>query len=136
MPALIIVDHGSRLAESNQMLEEITRLFAERYRDRFAVVEPAHMELAEPSIAAAYAACVKRGAEQIIVVPFFLGPGRHWTHDIPGLTRAAATNHPGTRFTVAPPLGIHDLMLELLAERAEEGITQELATGVPTRIQS
>ncbi len=125
MPAIIIVDHGSRLVESNQMLEELARLFAERYRDRFPIVEPAHMELAEPSIATAYAACVQRGAREIVVLPFFLGPGRHWTTDIPNLAREAAANHPGTRFTVAPPLGIDDLMLELLAKRATEGIHAE-----------
>ena len=50
---IVIVDHGSRRDESNAMLEEVARLFGERFRERFEIVEPAHMELAEPSIAAA-----------------------------------------------------------------------------------
>ena len=54
--AIIIVDHGSRLSESNQMLEEIARRFALRFAGKYEIVEPAHMELAEPSIATAYAA--------------------------------------------------------------------------------
>lgn len=121
MPALIIVDHGSRLDESNRLLEEVARCFADRYREQYAIVEPAHMELAEPSIATAFATCVQRGADAVVVVPFFLGPGKHWTKDIPDLTRMAAADHPGTQFTVAPPLGLDDLMLELLAKRAKEG---------------
>jgi len=116
--AIVIVDHGSRRGESNQMLEEIVRLFAKRFADKYEIVEPAHMELAEPSIATAYGACVKRGAERIVVCPFFLGPGKHWTEDIPRLTAQAAQQFPQTRYHVAPTLGIDDLILDLLDKRA------------------
>lgn len=102
------------------MLEELVRRFAGRFADRFKIVEPAHMELCEPSIAAAYARCAKRGADRIVVVPFFLGPGKHWTQDIPRLTADAARPFPNTRHHVAPTLGIDDLILDLLAKRAEE----------------
>lgn len=116
---IIIVDHGSRLAESNQMLEHLAKLFAERFADRYAIVEPAHMELAEPTIASAYARCVERGARHVIVCPFFLGPGKHWTHDIPRLTAEACKSHPGTSFHVTQTLGIDDLILDLLAKRID-----------------
>jgi sirohydrochlorin ferrochelatase len=116
--AIIIVDHGSRRAESNQMLEEVARLFGQRFNERFDIVEPAHMEIAEPSIAAAYAKCVERGAQRVVVCPFFLGPGKHWTQDIPKLTADAAAAFPNTFYHVAPTLGIDDLILDLLAKRA------------------
>jgi sirohydrochlorin ferrochelatase len=116
---IIIVDHGSRRDESNQMLEEVARLFAGRFKERFAIVEPAHMELAEPSIATAYARCAGRGADRIVVCPFFLGPGKHWTQDIPRLTADAAAKFPATKYHVAPTLGIDDLILDLLAKRAD-----------------
>ena len=114
---IIIVDHGSRRGESNQMLERVAELFAERFAQRYDIVEPAHMELAEPSIATAYAKCVGRGAERVVVCPFFLGPGKHWTHDIPKLTADAAERFPGTSFHVTPTLGIDDLILDLLEKR-------------------
>jgi sirohydrochlorin ferrochelatase len=116
---IIIVDHGSRRAESNQMLEEITTLFARRFQSHYDIVEPAHMELAEPSIATAYAKCAQRGATQIVVTPFFLGPGKHWTGDIPRLAAHAAQNHPHTTYHVTMPLGIDDLILELLNKRIQ-----------------
>src|SRR5689334_1949321 len=115
---IIIVDHGSRREQSNRMLEEVAALFARRFEERYEIVEPAHMELAEPSIATAYAKCVERGATRVIVCPFFLGPGKHWTQDIPRLTAEAAATHPGTRYHVTQPLGIDELILELLAKRA------------------
>jgi sirohydrochlorin ferrochelatase len=121
---VIIVDHGSRREESNRMLEEVARKFGERFADRYGVVEPAHMELAEPSIATAYAACVQRGAERVVVVPFFLGPGKHWTEDIPRLTADAAKQFSKTQYHVSKTLGIDDLILDLLDKRATECVEQ------------
>jgi sirohydrochlorin ferrochelatase len=114
---IIIVDHGSRRGESNQMLEEVAAIFAQRFREMYDIVEPAHMELAEPSIATAYGKCVERGAARIIVCPFFLGPGKHWTSDIPRLAAQASAKFPQTEYHVTMPLGIDDLIVELLAKR-------------------
>lgn len=114
---IIIVDHGSRRPQSNTMLENLAKLFAERFKGHYDIVEPAHMELAEPSIATAYARCVHRGAERVVVSPYFLGPGKHWTQDIPRLTALAAQQFPQTRFHVTQTLGIDDLILDLLAKR-------------------
>jgi sirohydrochlorin ferrochelatase len=75
------------------------------------------MELAEPSIGTAYGKCVERGATRVVVCPFFLGPGTHWTSDIPRITAEAAKQHPHTEYHVTMPLGIDDLILELLAKR-------------------
>lgn len=122
---IVIVDHGSRRDESNRMLEEVARLFAERFRERYEIVEAAHMELAEPSIGSAYARCVERGAKRVVVCPFFLGPGKHWTQDIPRLTAEAAARFPQTRYHVAPTLGIDDLILDLLEKRVGHCQTHE-----------
>jgi sirohydrochlorin ferrochelatase len=114
---VIIVDHGSRRSESNHLLEELASRFAARFAEAFDIVEPAHMELAEPTIATAYARCAAQGATRVVVCPFFLGPGKHWTEDIPRLTAAAARQFPQTRFHVTPTLGIDDLILDLLMKR-------------------
>jgi sirohydrochlorin ferrochelatase len=114
---IIIVDHGSRRDESNRMLEHLADLFHQRFAQRYEIVEPAHMELAEPSIGTAYARCVERGAQRVIVCPYFLGPGKHWTQDIPRLTAEAAMKFPETKYHVTPTLGIDDLILDLLEKR-------------------
>jgi sirohydrochlorin ferrochelatase len=133
MNAVIIVDHGSRRWESNQLLEEVAGLFAKRFAEVYAIVEAAHMEIAEPSIATAFARCVERGATRVVVCPFFLGPGKHWTTDIPQLTADAAGNHPGVAYHVTMPLGIDELILELLNKRVQfcvrEGFVCESCRG-------
>jgi sirohydrochlorin ferrochelatase len=122
---IIIVDHGSRREESNRMLEQIAALFAQRFAETHEIVEPAHMELAEPSIATAYARCVARGATRIVVTPFFLGPGKHWTQDIPRLTAEAAAKFPRTSYHVTPTLGIDELILELLNKRVQGCVSKD-----------
>jgi sirohydrochlorin ferrochelatase len=124
--AVIIVDHGSRSGESNALLHEIVRQFAQAFGQRYPIVEPAHMELAEPSIADAYARCVTRGADEIIVCPFFLGPGKHWQSDIPRLAAEAAAHFPRTTYRVAAPLGVDELMLRLLDKRIAQSLTREM----------
>ncbi|XP_031500540.1 sirohydrochlorin ferrochelatase, chloroplastic isoform X3 [Nymphaea colorata] len=113
---IIIVDHGSRSQDSNLMLNSFVAMFKEK--TGYAIVEPAHMqELAKPSIEDAFYVCVQQGAKRIIVSPFFLSPGRHWKQDIPNLASEAAKNHPGISFMVTAPLGLHELLVDIMNDR-------------------
>ena len=116
--ALLIVDHGSRREESNDLLKQI----AEMMQDRFglSIVHYAHMELGKPTIQQGFDACVADGAEEVIVHPYFLGPGRHVTTDIPDLVKQAADRHPGIAFRITEPLGIHTKIGEVILERIAE----------------
>lgn len=113
--AVIIVDHGSRRKESNLMLNEFVEMY--RRKTGYKIVEPAHMELAEPSIGDAFQSCVQQGAHRIIISPFFLGPGRHWSQDIPSLSAEAAKQHPGVSYIVTAPLGLHELLVDVVNDR-------------------
>jgi sirohydrochlorin ferrochelatase len=112
---LVVVDHGSRRDESNRMLEVMVDMV--RRVVPYPIVEPAHMELAEPSIATAFDACVAQGATTVVISPYFLLPGKHWTEDIPALSEEAAARHPGVRFLVTAPLGLHPMMAEVVGSR-------------------
>jgi sirohydrochlorin ferrochelatase len=112
---VIVVDHGSRRDESNELLLDVVRQF--EAATGLAIVEPAHMELAEPSIDTAFSRCVARGAETVVVFPYFLLPGRHWNDDIPQLTAAASRKHPAVRYLVTAPFGLHPLMAEVMRQR-------------------
>jgi sirohydrochlorin ferrochelatase len=114
---IIIVDHGSRRRASNEMLHEAARRFAEG--SKFPIVEPAHMELATPTIQQAFSRCVERGASRIVVFPYFLSPGRHWTEDIPSLVRDAAAAFPQVTWLVTAPFGLHPAMQNIIQDRIE-----------------
>ncbi|CAM9956395.1 unnamed protein product, partial [Phaeothamnion confervicola] len=117
---VIICDHGSKRKAANDMLSEV----AQRYRDASGqeIVETAHMELAEPTIAQAFDRCVAQGASQVVCHPFFLSPGRHVTSDIPALMEAAARAHPAVRWAVSRPLGLSPLMPQLMRKAVDEAL--------------
>ena len=113
--AVILVDHGSRKAEANDMLLEVARKYKTLYN--IEIVEAAHMELSEPSISTAFKKCVDQGAERIICHPFFLSKGRHVQEDIPNMMREAAAEHATIReveYSITEPLGVQEKILELI----------------------
>lgn len=112
---VVIVDHGSRRVESNEMLLQVVSLF--RQTTGLPIVEAAHMELAEPSIAMAVDRVIEQGARLVVVHPYFLAPGRHWRHDIPELVSQAVAKHDGVRHLVTAPLGLHPLMQQIMQDR-------------------
>lgn len=119
---IVLVDHGSRRDASNRMLEEVAAAFERQ--SRWQIVEPAHMELAEPSIATAFRRCVERGATLVVVFPYLLSPGRHWKEDIPRLAAEAASPYRGVRYLVTEPFGVHPLMLEVVEQRIASALPE------------
>ena len=113
--AILIIDHGSRKQDANDMLPEVARLVQQM--SSFTIVHYAHMELAEPTIQQGFDACIADGAEEVIVHPYFLSPGRHSTSDIPRRVAEAAQKHPQVPFQVTEPLGLHPKIGEIILER-------------------
>jgi sirohydrochlorin ferrochelatase len=58
------------------------------------------------------------------VHPYFLLPGKHWKHDIPTLAAQAAERHPGVRYVVTEPLGLHPLMAEIMSQRIAASLAE------------
>jgi sirohydrochlorin ferrochelatase len=123
MRAILIIDHGSMKAEANNMLSNVANLLQQMVGDGV-IVRHAHMELAEPSIGAGFASCIDAGAAEVIAFPYMLSPGKHVTRDIPRLVAEAAGQFPGVAFRVTDAFGVHEKLLEVIAER----------TGVPVPI--
>jgi sirohydrochlorin ferrochelatase len=114
--AILLIDHGSREDDANRVVEDVAALLREAHRGQIIVV--AHMELAAPSIAEGVAQCVALGARELIAVPYFLGPGRHASRDVPRIVADAVAEHVGLRAQVSEPLGAHLKIAELIALRA------------------
>lgn len=116
--AIVLIDHGSRREEANLQLEVLAD--AVRRREPDAVVRTAHLEIAEPRLSMAIDDCVREGARVIIVHPYFLGPGRHTSEDIPRLVDEARARHTGVTIQISRHLGIHDKLVDVVLERIHE----------------
>ena len=120
MKGILIVDHGSQKREANDML----RLMADLIKTMAGsdvVVRYAHMELADPTIAAGFSSCVQAGATDVTVFPYMLSPGRHSTADIPRMVTDVARAFPNVNFSVTPAFGLHEKLAEVVLERAGIG---------------
>jgi sirohydrochlorin ferrochelatase len=123
MKGILIVDHGSRKREANDMLICMSNLL-QTMAGPGVVVRHAHMELAEPDIARGFGDCVRAGGTDVVVFPYMLSPGRHSTADIPRLVAAVAREFPHVTFSVTPAFGVHEKLAELILERAGIDATQ------------
>jgi sirohydrochlorin ferrochelatase len=117
MKGILIVDHGSRKAEANDMLKCMANLI-QTMAGADVVVRYAHMELCDPDVAAGFANCVNGGATEVTVFPYMLSPGRHSTSDIPRMVTEAARQFPQVTFNVTPAFGVHERLAEVVLDRA------------------
>src|SRR5262245_23383668 len=95
-PALLLIAHGSRRAEANADLDYLAAEL--RARGEYLVVQPSYLELAEPGIVAGGEMCVAAGAATVVMLPYFLSPGRHVVEDLTAARDELAKRHPGVEF--------------------------------------
>ncbi|MEO8336446.1 MAG: CbiX/SirB N-terminal domain-containing protein [bacterium] len=127
MKAILLIDHGSRRHEANEMMDCMANLVQAMAGPRV-IVRHAHMELAEPSVEAGVRNCVEAGATELTVFPYMLSPGKHSTGDIPRLVAAAAASHPALQVHVTSAFGVHEKLAELILQRAGLPIANPLTT--------
>jgi sirohydrochlorin ferrochelatase len=116
--ALLLIAHGSRQAEANADLHALAGEI--RTTERYAMVEAAFLELAEPAIDVAGRKCVALGADRVILVPYFLSAGVHVRRDLQRYRDAMAAEFPAVTFVLAEPLGRHPALSEVVLQRARE----------------
>jgi sirohydrochlorin ferrochelatase len=113
--ALVVIAHGSREPDANADVVHLAR--AIETRAAYSIVEPAFLELAEPTIEKAVETCVGRGAKQVVLVPYFLSAGVHVRRDLSEITKRLCSVHPGIAFRQAEPLGRHPALVDIVIER-------------------
>ena len=116
MRVLLVLAHGSRRRGSNDEIRELSKRLGELLDKSYARVTPAFLELAEPSIPAAIDEAVSRGAEEVVLFPYFLSAGRHVREDIPRLVTEAGLRHPHARLLLRSHLGKLTGLTSLLAK--------------------
>lgn len=116
--AVLLMGHGSRIAEANDALREIAEMV--RKQTGCPIVEVAFRELHEPSIQIGIDRCVEQGAQRILLYPYFLFAGAHVLQDLPEEMEEAAKRHEGLEMILGPPLGVHPKLAEVVCQRLDE----------------
>lgn len=123
MDGLILFSHGSVLCGAGETL----RAHAERLRARpeFGVVEIGYLNYSKPTFAEAVARCEEAGASRIIVVPYFLVPGKLVTIDLPRVIAETQRAWPNIAFLIAEPIGYDEELADAILEVATTAATHE-----------
>ena len=118
--AILMMAHGSRIAEANDAAREVAAMVKEM--TGFEIVEVSFREMHEPDIQQGIDTCVARGAERILLMPYFLFMGAHVQHDLPEEIAEAQKRHPGLLMEMGGHLGAHRKLAEIEAERIGEAL--------------
>lgn len=116
--AILLMGHGSRVAEANQALYTIAGML--RGLRPGTIVEVAFREQHPPDIQAGIDACVRHGAQRVLLYPYFLFAGAHVLEDLPVEMAEARRRHPGLQLAMGEHLGAHPKLAEIVAERVDE----------------
>ncbi|HKK32455.1 MAG TPA: CbiX/SirB N-terminal domain-containing protein [Desulfomicrobiaceae bacterium] len=112
---IIILGHGSRKREVGDTFNALVRRIAKRTPG--AAVVPAFFSLGTPTLSDQVGVLVDRGAERVVIMPYFLYNGVHVETDIPALVGRLEHKYPQVRFKVLPTLENDPELENLLVDR-------------------
>ena len=115
--AVILIGHGSRAVGADDAMD----LVAGRLRAATAaIVEVCRMSGRGVPFAATFEQCIRQGATEVIVLPYFLHLGVHLRQDLPEMLCAVAGKYPAVRLILGKHLGYDDVLVSLVEKRLRE----------------
>ncbi len=121
--AALLLGHGSRVREANDNMLKVVKLIKEK--NVFLTVEASFLELCPPSIPQGIKACAEKGAEKIIIAPYFLHTGMHVKRDLPDIIKKEAEKYPHTKIVFANNIGFHPVLSDIMMDRLLEASDSE-----------
>jgi precorrin-8X/cobalt-precorrin-8 methylmutase len=140
---VVILAHGSRgergRAEVVAVLHRLSRGVSPFLAPGVEVVGAA-LQFNHPDLDEAVARLVGQGATRVVIVPYFLFPGRHITEDIPHFVERLKSVYPEINFAIADNLGRDEYFIDLVAKRIVEEAPElsrdaQTAPGSPEAIE-
>ena len=114
--AVLIVGHGSRLRYFQRPMEKLVHDL--RKNKQYKKVYCCYLEITPPSLGDAIKASVEDGAEEILILPYFLLMGNHVKFDIPNIVKQAQKKYQSrAKLKLCPYLGYDEKILEVVQER-------------------
>ncbi len=119
-PALVALAHGSRdprsAATIKALVDEVKAIRPDL------TIERAFLDLSKPSFHTVVDRLVRKGHEEIVVVPLLLTEAFHAKVDVPQAVKEAAERHPDLKITTSSILGLEAHFLEILDVRMREAL--------------
>ena len=118
MRAAILVGHGSLRKASGAAMIRLAALL--RKEGDFAIATAGFLNFSRPTFTDAVARCVRKGATEVFVQPYFLISGYYVKTGVPKLVAEARAAYPEVAFYLAEAFDDHPALLELTHKRIRE----------------
>lgn len=119
---VVVFAHGSSVESANEAVRIVARIISED--PGFPLVATSFLDGGKPDLPTAVEELLAKGADRILVVPYFLTVGLHLQRDLPDLIEKIKSERNGLSIEVTPPLDGHPMLGLILRDRAKEGIEQ------------
>ena len=118
MRGIVLFAHGSRDPLWHKPVEAVA--LAVRRKEPGALVACAYLEWSTPTLEEACQSLIAQGAQEISILPLFLGVGKHARQDLPELVAQMTARWPNIAFQLQAAVGENARLVALLADIALE----------------
>lgn len=115
---LIVFAHGSSVPEANAAVTKVAATTARRCG--LTLWSQAFLDPVHPDLGAAVKVLSQKGAQKIVVVPYFLTVGMHVHKDLPQIVEKVSDIYPDITIVCSPPLDGDPLLVEILTRRVAQ----------------
>lgn len=114
--ATVLFAHGSRDPLWSRPIEAVAARMQQQASGT--IVRCAYLELTPPDLPGVVAELAGGGTTEIVVLPMFLGVGRHARSDLPELVDRLCALYPALHIALRPAIGEDPRVIDLLARIA------------------
>lgn len=118
MKGVLILAHGSREDDTEKTMDAISGMVKETLPDT--VIETAYLQFRARNLESGLENLIRRGADDILLIPYFLFSGVHICHDIPAEIDAFLQNRKGVKITMGGTLGADRRLADVLVDRIRQ----------------
>lgn len=132
----LVVAHGSRKDTANEQVFKVVDKLKKYFQTD--MIEPALMELADPSIDDGITALAKKGIDELVVYPFFLFKGMHFLKDIPEIIEEnLAALDRKVPYKMLDPIGMHPDIFDIVKDMMYDEVmgSLEFSEVAPEKIE-
>ncbi|WP_170834752.1 sirohydrochlorin chelatase [Natronincola peptidivorans] len=124
--ALFVLAHGSKAKEADETVEAIVEMLKAKDIEEFPFIGYGSLQISTPSFEEGIEDLVKKGVEEIVIVPMFLFKGNHIKLDIPEELEKLEKKYPQIRFVMGKHIGADSRIADIVEERGKEALVSAL----------
>jgi len=114
MKSVVIVGHGSRVEENNELFRNLVEVLKERSDIR---IDEAFLSFGKPLLEKKLLEIYGEGIREVVIIPYLLYGGKHVEVHIPEIIKKVNDRHRDFTIDLDTILGLEPLILELLTTK-------------------